>query len=101
MVQLEHPRIEDVSVAEVLAVLGNPIRLDIVRRLTAGEELTCSSAVPGMAKSTASHHWRVMREGGVLRQTRDGKYIRMSLRAQELNKRFPGLLTAVLQAESS
>lgn len=98
MPDLTHPPAEDFDLASVLAALGNPIRLDIVRRLAAGEALTCSSAIPDMPRSTASHHWRVMRESGVLHQQKIGKYIHMSLRHDDLNARFPGLLDSLLHA---
>lgn len=96
MVDLSQPDAEDLSLPEVLAALGNPIRLDIVRRLAAGEHLTCSTAIAGMPKSSASHHWRTMRESGLLHQYRDGRFIRMELRTDALEQRFPGLLGAVL-----
>lgn len=89
-------RIED-----VLEALANPIRLRIVHRLAAGEELTCGTTLPEVSKSTASHHWRVLREGGVLFQRRVGRTVLMSLRREDLDARFPGLLASVLAAVDS
>ena len=80
----------------VLGALASPLRLDVVRRLADGEELTCGTALPGTSKSTASHHWKVLRRAGVLQQSREGRVVHMSLRRGDLDARFPGLLDAVL-----
>lgn len=50
----------------------------------------------GLSKSNASHHFRVLRECGVLRRTQRGNQQYAALRSDELEKRFPGLLDSVL-----
>lgn len=97
--QLIHPDPEDFSLAGVLSALGNPIRLEVVRRLSQGEQLNCTTALPHIPQSTASHHWRVLRESGLLQQTREGRVINMTLRKADIDSRFPGLLDAVIEAE--
>ena len=96
---LDHPRPEEISITDVLAALASPLRLDVVRRLSEGEELTCGTALPGTSKSTASHHWKVLRRAGVLQQRREGRVVHMSLRRTDLDARFPGLIDAVLSAD--
>lgn len=95
---LNHPTAEQLSLTRVLYALSDPVRLSIVKRIAVQGEQPCGSFDLGVAKSTASHHFRVLRESGVIHMRTEGtKYIN-SLRTDELNQRFPGLLQAVLQA---
>lgn len=96
MPQLTHPDAEEIQLVDVLAALGNPIRLSVVERLARGEHLNCTTALPDVPKSTASHHWRVLRESGLLHQRKEGRFITMTLRQDDLDARFPGLLASVL-----
>ncbi|MTE13425.1 ArsR/SmtB family transcription factor [Nocardia aurantiaca] len=90
------------AVAPLPAVLGalqDPIRLEIVRRLAnAGTPLRCGMTYDGISKSTAAHHFKILREAGVTtRVTIDGN-THLRLRADDLNAALPGLLAAVLAA---
>ncbi|WP_454042206.1 ArsR/SmtB family transcription factor [Cellulosimicrobium sp. Marseille-Q8652] len=96
MPQLTHPDADEIQLVDVLAALGNPTRLGVVERLAKGEHLNCTTALPDVPKSTASHHWRVLRESGLLRQSKEGRFITMTLRRHDLDARFPGLLDSVL-----
>ncbi|MFI9587822.1 ArsR/SmtB family transcription factor [Streptomyces sp. NPDC052236] len=98
MKALAHPAREDLLIQSVLDALANPLRLRIVKRLAGGEELTCSTVLPDVSASTASRHWQVLRESGVLWARRDGRIILHILRREDLDSRFPGLLDAVLAA---
>ncbi len=80
----------------ILHALSDPARLEIVRRLAAGSEWSCGRFELGLSKATLSHHFRVLREAGVLRTRPDGRKRLLSLRESDLNARFPGLLQAVL-----
>lgn len=80
----------------ILHALSDPARLEIVRRLAAGSEWSCGRFELGLSKATLSHHFRVLREAGVLRTRPDGRKRLLSLREHDLNARFPGLLQAVL-----
>ncbi len=82
--------------ARVLEALANPVRLRVVRALSEAGELTCGEILPDLSKSTASHHWKVLRECGVVEQRREGRHLHMWLRRDDLDGRFPGLLDAVL-----
>lgn len=94
---LTHPEAAEIQLVDVLAALGNPVRLEVVERLARGEHLNCTTALPDVPKSTASHHWRVLRESGLLHQRKEGRFITMTLRRQDLDARFPGLLDSVLR----
>lgn len=92
------PATAALDVATVLHALSDPVRLEIVSQLAAGGEQTCGSLDVSVAKSTCSHHFRVLREAGVIAQRVDGKCRFNRLRTDELEQRFPGLLDAVLRA---
>lgn len=96
---LYHPDKKDISLAGVLYALGDPVRLEIVRRLAEKGELPCCAALEAqVAKSTLSHHFKVLREAGVLYCRKEGTQHMNSLRRDILDDRFPGLLETVLQA---
>ena len=88
------------AIERVIAALDHPVRLQVVRtlsRLPAGETLSCQEILPNMTKSSASHHWRLLRESGLIEQRRDGRVLRTWLRRADLDARFPGVLDAVVE----
>jgi DNA-binding transcriptional ArsR family regulator len=93
-----HPNLADISLASVLYALGDPVRLKIVRRLAEVGELSCAELECAIARSTMSHHFKILRESGVVRTRKEGTQHFNGLRRAELDQRFPGLLTAILQA---
>jgi DNA-binding transcriptional ArsR family regulator len=93
-----HPDKADLSLAGVLYALGDPVRLEIVRRLASAAELPCAAIEVCVAKSTLSHHFKILRESGVIYCRKQGTQHLNSLRRDELGDRFPGLLETVLQA---
>jgi DNA-binding transcriptional ArsR family regulator len=97
---LEMPDRDSLDLVEILGALGDPVRLEIVRTLAGGGggERACATFVPRLAGSTRSHHLRVLREAGVTMTRRDGTKRLVSLRRDDLDARFPGLLDAVLGA---
>ncbi|MFB7630819.1 ArsR/SmtB family transcription factor [Streptomyces sp. NPDC056149] len=95
---LFHPTREQMRLEHVLEALANPIRLRVVRTLAEEAESTCGAILPDVSKSTASHHWRVLRESGLVHQRREGRHLHMHLRREDLDSRFPGLLDSVLRS---
>jgi DNA-binding transcriptional ArsR family regulator len=97
---LPGPRREDLRVEDVLQALGDPVRLQIVRTLFAepGGQRACGTFGLPVAKSTASHHFRVLREAGVIHQRAAGRERLTELRTVDLEARFPGLLASVVGA---
>jgi DNA-binding transcriptional ArsR family regulator len=85
------------SLSAVLHALSDPVRLSIVSQLADGAEHTCNSLDVTVAKSTCSHHFRVLREAGVVSQRADGKCRFNRLEVEALEAAFPGLLDAVLR----
>ncbi|APB00263.1 ArsR/SmtB family transcription factor [Nocardia seriolae] len=93
------------AVAPLPAVLGalqDPIRLEVVRRLAnAGTPLRCSTTYENISKSTAAHHFKILREAGVTeRVTIDGN-THLRLRTEDLDTALPGLLAAILTAANN
>jgi DNA-binding transcriptional ArsR family regulator len=96
---LPHPDREHIRLESVLHALSDPMRLQIVRELSAREkELTCSQFELPVTKSTTTHHFRVLREAGVVRQVYRGTAKMNGLRRDDLESLFPGLLDSLLAA---
>jgi len=99
---LPHPVREEIRLEGVLHALSDPMRLQVVRELAAvGDELSCSHFVLPVTKSTTTHHFRVLRESGVIRQVYRGTAKMNGLRRDDLDDLFPGLLDSVLTAAAS
>lgn len=95
---LAMPAEEEIELTAVLQALADPVRLQIVRELDDGDERSCGLFALTVAPSTRSHHFRVLREAGVVRTRVAGTRRLVSVRRAELDRRFPGLLDAVLAA---
>jgi len=94
---LTHPVLADLDLPEVLHALADPVRLRIVRELEAHGAQPCGAIALPVTKSTASHHFRVLREAGIVEQRDDGTRRLTTLRRADLDQRFPGLLDVVLR----
>ncbi|MFL5821862.1 MAG: ArsR/SmtB family transcription factor [Solirubrobacteraceae bacterium] len=92
----ECPAAEDLELPAVLHALSDPMRMRIVASLAQEGEQACKDFDLPIVKSTCAHHFRVLRECGVIRQRVVGNTRINSLRRAELDERFPGLLNAVL-----
>ena len=96
---LPHPDREEIRLEAVLHALSDPMRLRIVRELAeGGAELSCSHFDLPVTKSTTTHHFRVLRESGVIRQVYRGTAKMNDLRRDDLDDLFPGLLDSLLAA---
>lgn len=95
-----HPATEDLRLESVLYALADPVRLEIVRRLVTGDcPLNCSSAAPShLAKSTQSHHFQILREAGLIRSERRGTEVVNTPRVDDIESRFPGVVSTILRA---
>jgi DNA-binding transcriptional ArsR family regulator len=101
LVTLPHePELGDVPLTAVMQALSDEVRLCIVRDLAAGGEAVCGALELDVSKATRSHHFRVLREAGITRTRLDGTRRYVSLRTDDLDERFPGLLDAVLAVPS-
>ncbi|MDN3240564.1 ArsR/SmtB family transcription factor [Glycomyces tritici] len=96
--RLPEPARAELRLEKVLAALSDPLRLDIVRaylRDAGGVERPCGWFKIDRPKSTGTHHWKVLRESGIMRQRMVGVEKRNTVREDDLEARFPGLLDLV------
>jgi DNA-binding transcriptional ArsR family regulator len=94
------PSRDELVLTEVLHALSDALRLEIVRAVALAGGKPCSgfTFAASIPKSSLSHHFRVLREAGVLTTRREGKELINSLRCEDLEARFPGLLKSILEA---
>ena len=92
-----HPSTDDIDLATVLRTLGDPSRLEIVQLLGRAGEQSCTALQEqlDMPVSTCSYHLKLLREAGVTRTRAEGTLRYTSLRSDDLESRFPGLLDAL------
>jgi DNA-binding transcriptional ArsR family regulator len=96
---IAHPCCAELELSAVLHALSDPVRLQIVAELARGEgECTCGSFELPVTKSTCTHHFKVLREAGLIKQRQQGTTRLNTLRRADLESRFPGLLDTILTA---
>jgi DNA-binding transcriptional ArsR family regulator len=93
-----HPEPAEFALTAVLGALSDPVRVGVVRLLSDGRERGWGELRAPVAKSTLSHHLRVLRDAGITRTRQEGTRCYLVLRQNDLEARFPGLLDAVLAA---
>jgi len=103
MPRFTHPRLEDVPLEMALHALADPNRLGMVARLAADGRLSSTQAAPcePIPKSTLSNHLKLLRAAGLIETTQAGREMINTLRRAEFDRRFPGLLDAVLANQSA
>jgi DNA-binding transcriptional ArsR family regulator len=83
----------------VLNALADPVRLELVRQLCEAQQpIACGAFDAPVVKSTLSHHFRILREAGIIATERDGGRAMNRIRREELDDAFPGLLRALFGA---
>ena len=92
--KIPHPASESLDLATIMRTVGDPVRLAIVRLLADQRPRPCGeiSTVMGIPNSTSSYHLRLLREAGITRTTAAGTQRVISLRRDDLEERFPGLV---------
>lgn len=100
--ELAHPARDEIRLAGVLHALSDPVRLRVVSELAAADaELSCSYFDLPVTKSTSTHHFRVLRESGVIQQVYRGTAKMNGVRRDDLDALYPGLLDGVLTAAAA
>jgi DNA-binding transcriptional ArsR family regulator len=97
----QHPDLNQMKLTEVMAALSDPIRVGLVRLLSDGVERGWGELRAPVAKSTLSHHLRVLRNAGITRTREEGTRCFVTLRRADFDARFPHLMDAVLDAAGS
>jgi DNA-binding transcriptional ArsR family regulator len=97
---LPHPERSEIQLTDVLFALSDPERLAITRQLADGplDMAACHATDPNLPKSTKSHFMKVLREAGVIRNEPNGRRRMLTLRRDDLDALFPGLLESVLRS---
>jgi DNA-binding transcriptional ArsR family regulator len=95
---VHHPDRADIHLSSVLYALSDPVRLSMVSEIRKAGEMTCGDIEVPVVKSTLSHHARTLREAGVVNVRVQGTQRFLSLRTEDLEFRFPGLIDSVLDA---
>lgn len=97
---LPQPALEQIRIEQVLAALGDPVRLIFVRALAKAPAagVACGVVPLPVTKSTRTHHLRILREAGVITLRAEGTRRVASLRRDDLDTLYPGLLDGVLNA---
>ena len=90
------PTPDEMALEDVFHALSDPMRLEIVRRLAREGEASCQALEGDRPKSSVSHHFRVLREAGLIRTRNEGATRMNALRRDEIEQRFPGLIACVL-----
>src|SRR3984893_14128681 len=103
MKPLFHPAIEDVTVEGILHALSDPVRVAIYADIVGSScSQTCSNFLrvseKAIPKSTLSQHFKALRDAGLIRGERVGVEMRNTSRCAEIDKRFPGLIAAIVKA---
>jgi DNA-binding transcriptional ArsR family regulator len=106
MKPLFHPAIEDVTVEGILHALSDPVRVAIYADLVSSDcPQTCSNFLrvseKAIPKSTLSQHFKALREAGLIRGERHGVEMQNTSRCGEIDKRFPGLIAAIVKAHAT
>ena len=82
---------------DVLAAISDPVRLEMLRRLDpGGEPVACSLLYDGISKSTASHHFKILREAGVIGHQLIAGKTYQRLRLDDVESAYPGVLSSIL-----
>jgi DNA-binding transcriptional ArsR family regulator len=102
---LFHPSIEDVTVEAILHALSDPIRVAIYADIVGSDcSQNCSNFLKvsdkAIPKSTLSQHFKALREAGLIRGERIGVEMQNTSRCAEIEKRFPGLISSIVNAHN-
>ncbi len=103
MKPLFHPSLEDVTVEGILHALSDPVRVAIFIEIAGSAcPRTCSNfqqiREKPVPKSTLSQHFKALREAGLIRGERQGVEMHNTSRCAEIERRFPGLIEAIINA---
>ena len=97
--RIRHPEVESFDLATIMRALGDPVRIEMVRQVDAEGEILCTDLYDrlGLPASTGSYIHRQLREAGVTRSTAAGTSRIVTVRREDLESRFPGLVDVILR----
>jgi ArsR family transcriptional regulator len=96
-----HPKLKNIELDQALKALGDPVRLSIVKQLLKDptQEKACGTFDYSVTKATFSHHLKILQDAGFIRRRQEGTRKMTSLRSEEVEKRFPGLLDMIISTK--
>ena len=103
---LFHPSVQDVTVEAILHALSDPVRVAIYADIV-GQDCSHNCVAfsniseKPIPKSTLSQHFKILREAGLIRGERQGVEMHNTSRCTEVDKRFPGLIAAIINAHKA
>jgi len=97
--KIKEPNLKKVQLSLIFNALSDPIRLSVVQALAEKDELSCGKCKSSLSKSTMSHHFKVLREVGLIQKRSVGKVHFISLRRRDIDERVPGLLKSILSSK--
>jgi DNA-binding transcriptional ArsR family regulator len=97
--RIRHPEVDSFDLATIMRALGDPVRIEMVRQVDADGEILCTDLYErlGLPGSTGSYHLRQLREAGVTRSSAVGTSRIVTVRRDDLESRFPGLVDVILR----
>jgi DNA-binding transcriptional ArsR family regulator len=98
---LPEPSIDSFDLTVILSALADPARRALMAAMYGnGEPINCSAVAEStdldLSTATISHHYRVLREAGLTRTVTQGRTRVVTVRRDDVESRFPGLLDAIL-----
>lgn len=93
-----YPEREDITIYGILAALSDPTRLEIVRKLAVHDERCPFDFLDIASKQNLSHHFKVLREAGLVKSRYEGRNKYVWLRRDIIDDMFPGFLDGLLNA---
>lgn len=97
-VETQQPLRNEIILPKVLHALSDPVRMEIVLKIARAGQVACGAFDIPMPKSTLSHHFKVLRESGVVTSRREGNELINTLRIEDLEARFPGVIMSIIGA---
>lgn len=100
--KFNHPAVKDLTIDGILYALSDPVRRTIVAKLANCDSMSCSkSCAEDMSPSTISFHHKTLRENGLIFSEKKGVEVINTLRKDEIDKKFPGLLDSILRSHKA
>ena len=93
------PNVKKIPLSSLFYALSDPVRVEIILLLLKEKEFSCGQYPTSLSKSTMSHHFRVLREAGLINKREEGKVHYISLRTTELEERLPGFIAMLEHAK--
>lgn len=95
---LHHPPRGDLALPSIFRALSDPTRLLIFEHLAIHGPSACTDVGLHLSKPLLSHHFRVLRDAGLIHTSIAGRNHINSVRKDDLEHRYPGLLPALVKA---